>query len=103
MYLADYQQQPGDSGGTALLALWRSALAEWHIAHGPCVHGSTSGKCEPGGQVDDFGARFMSPLLGRILSADSIVPQPGAPQSVNHYAYARNSPLVRVDPSGHAD
>jgi hypothetical protein len=31
------------------------------------------------------------------------VPRPDDPQSFNRYAYARNSPLVRVDPSGHLD
>jgi hypothetical protein len=51
----------------------------------------------------DFGALVLSPLLGRFLSADSIVPSPRDPQSLDRYAYARNSPLVRVDPSGHAD
>ena len=50
-----------------------------------------------------MGARFYSPLLGRFLSADSIVPQPGGPQSLNRYTYASNSPLTRVDLNGHAD
>ena len=48
-----------------------------------------------------FGARFFSPLLGRFISADTIVPRPSAPQSLNRYSYVENSPLNLVDPSGH--
>jgi RHS repeat-associated protein len=55
------------------------------------------------GSLYDYGARFYSPLLGRFLSPDSIVPAPGDPQSLNRYAYTRSNPLNRVDPSGHAD
>jgi len=50
-----------------------------------------------------MGARWYSPLLGRFLSPDSLVPRPGDSQAYNRYAYARNSPLVRIDPSGHTD
>ncbi|BCX04395.1 MAG: hypothetical protein KatS3mg053_2333 [Candidatus Roseilinea sp.] len=31
------------------------------------------------------------------------MPRPDDPQALNRYAYARNSPLVRIDPSGHLD
>lgn len=55
------------------------------------------------GSLMDYGARYYSPLLGRFISADSVVPQPADPQSLNRYSYALNSPLVRVDPSGHGD
>ena len=40
-------------------------------------------------------------MLGRFLSADTIVPSPGNPQSLNRYAYGLNNPLKYVDPSGH--
>ncbi len=39
------------------------------------------------GSLYDYGARFYSPLLGRFISADTIVPSPGDPQSLNRYAY----------------
>jgi RHS repeat-associated protein len=55
------------------------------------------------GSLYDFNARFMSPVLGRFISADSIVPRPGDPQSLNRYAYVRNNPTGRTDPTGHAD
>ena len=48
-----------------------------------------------------MGARWYSPILGRWLSPDSIVPQPVNPQDFNRYGYTRNNPLKYVDPSGH--
>ena len=53
------------------------------------------------GSLYDYGARRYSPLLGRFLSADTIVPSPGNPQSLNRYAYGYNNPLKYVDPTGH--
>jgi RHS repeat-associated protein len=53
------------------------------------------------GSLADFAAREYSPLLGRFLSADSIVPKPGNPQSLNRFAYSLNNPLKFVDPTGH--
>jgi len=38
------------------------------------------------GSLYDYGARFMSPVLGRFLSANTIVPSPGNPQSLNRYS-----------------
>jgi RHS repeat-associated protein len=48
-----------------------------------------------------MGAREYDPSLGRWLSADTIVPEPENPQSLNRYAYVYNNPLKYVDPSGH--
>ncbi len=48
-----------------------------------------------------YGARYYDPALGRFLQADTIVPQPGNPQSLNRYSYVLNNPLRYVDPSGH--
>lgn len=55
------------------------------------------------GSLDFAQARYYSPYLGRFISADTLVPRPGDPQSLNRYAFVRNSPLVRIDPSGHFD
>jgi RHS repeat-associated protein len=49
----------------------------------------------------DYGARSYSPILGRFISADSIVPGAGNPQAFNRYSYTFNNPLRYVDPSGH--
>ncbi len=48
-------------------------------------------------------ARFYAPGLGRFLSADTIVPNPTNPQSLNRYSYTRNSPLNLTDPTGHRE
>jgi hypothetical protein len=37
----------------------------------------------------------------RFVQADTIVPEPGNPQSLNRYAYTLNNPLKYTDPSGH--
>jgi hypothetical protein len=39
--------------------------------------------------------------LGRFIQADTLVPDPANPQSLNRFAYVRNNPLAFVDPSGH--
>jgi len=49
----------------------------------------------------DYVARRYSPYLGRFISPDSIIPNPGNPQDLNRYSYARNNPLKYTDPSGH--
>jgi len=46
-------------------------------------------------------ARYYLPEVGRFISPDSIVPEPGNPQSYNRYAYGFNNPVKYVDPSGH--
>jgi RHS repeat-associated protein len=60
------------------------------------------------GQIEDaaiglyfYNARFYDPYLGRFISADTVVPEPGNPQSLNRFSYVGNNPLKYVDPSGH--
>jgi RHS repeat-associated protein len=48
----------------------------------------------------DYGARWYDPSIGRFIQADSIVPEPGNPQSLNSYSYVRNNPLRYTDPTG---
>jgi len=49
----------------------------------------------------NYGARLYDPVLGKSLSADSIVQAPEDPQTLNRYSYARNNPIIYTDPSGH--
>jgi RHS repeat-associated protein len=46
-----------------------------------------------------YQSRWMDPLLGRFIQADTVVP--GGIQGLDRYAYANNSPLAYTDPSGH--
>ena len=49
-----------------------------------------------------YNARYFDPKLGRFVSADSIIPDPGSPISWDRYAYSSNNPINYNDPSGHA-
>lgn len=58
--------------------------------------------------LDYFGARYYANVMGRFMSPDwaarpVTVPYAdfGDPQSLNLYAYVRNSPIIRVDLDGH--
>src|SRR5262249_3027708 len=48
-----------------------------------------------------YGARMYDAKIGRFISADTIVSEPGNPQALNRYSYVVNSPLNYVDPTGH--
>ena len=39
--------------------------------------------------------------MGRFISPDSIIAEPGSSQGLNRYAYANNNPVKSSDPSGH--
>jgi len=58
-------------------------------------------RAEAGLGLLDYRARFYDPVLGRFISADTLVPEAGNPQDLNRYAYVRNNPLRYTDPSGH--
>ncbi len=56
--------------------------------------------------MSDFGlmyynARWYDPALGRFAQADTLILQPGNPQSWDRYADVENNPLRYTDPSGH--
>ena len=48
-----------------------------------------------------YNSRFYDASLGRFISPDSIIPNPGDPVSFDHFAYVRNNPLKYSDPSGY--
>src|SRR5439155_16125613 len=48
-----------------------------------------------------YGARYYSTTIGRFISADTIVPGAGNPQTLNRFAYTLNNPLKYMDPTGH--
>ena len=49
----------------------------------------------------DYRARFYDPVLGRFVSADSIVPEPRNLQAWNRYSYVLGNPLKCIDFDGH--
>ncbi len=49
-----------------------------------------------------FNARYYDPVLGRFISPDQFVAEKDNPQGLDLYAYANNSPINYVDPTGHA-
>jgi RHS repeat-associated protein len=71
----------------------------------PTTYRFTSQRLESG--VDSvaglyyYNARWYDPYLNRWLSPDTIVPQPGNPQSLNRYSYVLNNPVKYTDPTGH--
>jgi RHS repeat-associated protein len=50
-----------------------------------------------------MGARFYDLHIGQFVSPDSIIPQPGNPQTLNRFSYALGNPLRYRDPTGHWD
>ncbi len=45
--------------------------------------------------------RLHSPYINRWLSADTVVPNPANPQSLNRYSWVLGNPLAYGNPSGH--
>ncbi|MBK7203037.1 MAG: hypothetical protein IPH87_21300 [Anaerolineae bacterium] len=43
-----------------------------------------------------YNARYYDPSLGRFASADTLIPNPGNPQSLNRYSYVLNNPLLET-------
>ncbi|GEM_PF-1466922 len=68
----------------------------------PTTFNFTGQRRDGGSGLLYYGARWYDPVVGRFISADTIVPQPGNPQSLNRYSYVGNQPTVSIDPSGHA-
>jgi len=48
-----------------------------------------------------YASRWYSASLGRFVSPDTIIPQPGNPQAWDRYSYVNSNPVRYTDPSGH--
>ncbi len=53
------------------------------------------------GSLINMNARLYDPVIGRFISADSMIPSPYNSQSYNRYAYVLNNPLKYTEPTGH--
>ncbi len=63
----------------------------------------TGQELDPETGLYNYGARYYNPALGRFISADTLVSDPGKPQALNRYSYVQNNPINLTDPSGHYD
>jgi RHS repeat-associated protein len=50
--------------------------------------------------LDNFGARYYTSQMGRMMSSDPLGGHLFDPQTLNKYSYVRNNPLALVDPTG---
>jgi RHS repeat-associated protein len=50
----------------------------------------------------NMNARLYDPIIGRFMSADSIVPDLYTPLDHNRYSYVRGNPVSSRDPTGHS-
>jgi RHS repeat-associated protein len=70
------------------------------VGAAPAGFGFTGQRFEAALGIYDYGARWYDPALGRFLSPDPLVPEPGDPRALDRYAYVLNNPLNLVDPTG---
>ena len=92
-----------DGSGALLAAQLYYPYGEvrWRAGTLPTDFTFTGQRAEASIGLLDYRARYYDPALGRFVSADTLVPEPGNPQDLNRYAYVRNNPLRYTDPSGH--
>ena len=62
----------------------------------------TDQELDPSTGLYNYDARLYDPVVGRFITADSIVPDWYNPQALNRYAYVLNNPLKYTDPNGHS-
>ena len=48
----------------------------------------------------DYGARWYDPAIARFVQPDPVIADPYDPQGLGRYAYVRNDPVGRIDPTG---
>ncbi|MCL6511722.1 MAG: DUF6443 domain-containing protein [Anaerolineae bacterium] len=101
-HLGSTSLMTNNSGGAVAEARYTPyGSTRWSTGSWPTDRRFTGQREEAGVGLYDYNARMYSPLLGRFLSADPLVPRPDDPQSFNRYAYVLNNPLRYTDPSGH--
>ena len=90
-----------DGNVTAELRYYPYGETRWSTGMLATDRRFTGQREETGLELYDYVARRYDPRLGRFLQADTIVPDPANPQSLNRYAYVYNRPLIFYDPDGH--
>ena len=64
--------------------------------------GFTGQRFEASVGIYDYGARWYNPDVGHFLTPDALVPDAYDSQLLNRYAYVRNNPINKIDPTGNA-
>ncbi|MGH8489620.1 MAG: RHS repeat domain-containing protein [Gammaproteobacteria bacterium] len=85
--------------------VWRKSYGPYGQPIGPAAPnepGYTGKFEEPDLGIQNFGARWYDPRIGRFLAIDPAGFDPQNPQSFNRYAYANNNPYKYVDPDGNS-
>ncbi len=92
-----------DSNGATLQSLAYRPFGETAVITGnsPIHHKYTGQEEDLGTELYFYNSRFYSPVLGRFISLDPIVPDLYDPQTLNRFAYVRNNPIILTDPDGH--
>jgi RHS repeat-associated protein len=67
----------------------------------PTDYEFTGQRHEEPGDLYQMGVRWYDPYLNRWVQPDTMVPNPGNPQSLNRYSYGLNNPVKYTDPTGH--
>jgi RHS repeat-associated protein len=68
----------------------------------PTAYAFTGQELDAAAALYNYGARLYDPVLAVFVMGDTWLPDPTSPQALNRYAYALNSPLLFVDPTGHS-
>ncbi|MGH8487814.1 MAG: RHS repeat-associated core domain-containing protein, partial [Gammaproteobacteria bacterium] len=85
--------------------VWRKSYAPYGQPIGPGASsepGYTGKFEEPDLGIQNFGARWYDPRIGRFLAPDPAGFDAANAQSFNRYAYANNNPYKYVDPDGNS-
>ena len=90
-----------DASGTLLTTFKYTAFGEIRSGDSLTDYQYTDQRNETEIGLYYYVARYYDPELGRFISADTIIPEPGSSQAYDRYAYVYNNPINNNDPSGH--
>jgi RHS repeat-associated protein len=76
-------------------------VARYTAGTTPTSFNFTGQRKDSGSGLLFYNARWYDPVVGRFLQADTLVPSPGDPQSLNRYSYTLNNSLRYTDSTGH--
>lgn len=89
-----------DEAGAVILRRDYYPFGEGVGSDGSTSLGFTGQEADPESGLNYAGARYYRAWTGRFTTVDPASPDPSDPQRWNRYAYALNTPLVNIDPTG---